>query len=229
MFAKLSATIADPGFVYEALVSSVNGIRNPDFLFPADHPEPGFARFAEIMTLLTHAHRLHWVETPGEPGAFSIVIHDYAPDYAAETRELMSLLSLPGPTDDLSELILPVSLALDGSDSSGVGITLRSVIDLVEILSAAIEVPHEDRQSGLTASYPPPGRAGNGLRVRFSQERPDASSVAVPYRDGWYFIAETDQGTKRFFRLLSALWSVTIADSTSHMANAPVLTVPVSR
>ena len=79
MFAKLSATIADPGFVFEALVSSVNGIRNPEFLFPAGHPEPGFARFAEIMTLLTPAHCLHWVETSGEPGAFSIVIHDYAP------------------------------------------------------------------------------------------------------------------------------------------------------
>jgi hypothetical protein len=110
-----------------------------------------------------------------------------------------------------------------------VGITLRSVIDLVEILSAAIELPDGDQRSGLTASYPPPGRAGSGLRVRFSQERPDASSVAVPYRDGWYFIDETDRATKRFFRLLSALWSVTIADSTSHMANAPVLTVPVSR
>jgi hypothetical protein len=207
----------------------VNGVRNPEFLFPADRPGVGFGRFVEIMTLLTQADRLHWVEGPQQNGAFSIVIHDYAPDYLEETRELTSLLSLPAPTEDLRELILPVSLALNGSHSAGVGITLRSVGDLAEILSAAIDVPDADQRSGAAASYPPRGLPGKDLRVKFSEQRPDAAAVAVQFRDGWFFIDETDQTTKRFFKLLNALWSVTIADSTSHLANAPVLTVPVSR
>ena len=119
-------------------------------------------------------------------------------------------------------------LALDGRGSDGIGLITRSVADLVEILSAAIEVPDEDSRRGIASPYPPAGLAGRALRVRFSEDRPAGAAVAVPYREGWYFIDETDRATKRFFRLLSALWSVSIAEGTTHAA-APVLTVPVSR
>jgi hypothetical protein len=64
--------------------------------------------------------------------------------------------------------------------------------------------------------------------VRRSEKKPKDASVAVEYRDGWFYIDETDQATKRFFRLLGALWSVSIADSAVG-SPAPVLTVPVSR
>ena len=141
----------------------------------------------------------------------------------------MALLHLPAPADNSPPLILPVSLALDGRESGGMGITLRSVGDLAEILSAAIEVPEQDLRTGVAASFPPPGLAGKDLRVKYNAKTPESAAVAVPYRGGWFFIDETDQATKRFFRLLSALWSVTIADSTAHHAAAPVLTVPVSR
>ena len=70
--------------------------------------------------------------------------------------------------------------------------------------------------------------AGSRRSARLRWVPVTGAAVAVPYRDGWYFIDETDQATKRFFRLLSALWSVSIAEGTTHAA-APVLTVPVSR
>ena len=116
-----------------------------------------------------------------------------------------------------------------GATSGGIGIITRSVWDLVEILSAAIEVPEEDQRNGVVATYPPPGLAGRELRVRRSKDSPKQAAVAVKYRDGWFYIDETDQATKRFFRLMGALWSVTIAESTAKGSAAPVLTVPVSR
>lgn len=139
------------------------------------------------------------------------------------------MLGLPEPRGSAKQVILPFTLALDGSSTGGIGITTRSVYQLVGILAAAIEVPEADRQNGVANSYPPPGLAGKDLRVRYSASRPAHASVAENYRDGWFYIDETDQATKRFFRLLGSLWSITIAESAAGASNAPVLTVPVSR
>jgi hypothetical protein len=50
--------------------------------------------------------------------------------------------------------------------------------------------------------------------------------VAVRYRDSWYFIDDRDLATKRFFKLLGAMWSM--AESANKASGTPVLTVPVS-
>lgn len=123
---------------------------------------------------------------------------------------MLNLLGLPALTDSSSQVILPVFLALDGRASGGVGITTRSVGDLVEILSAAVEVSEEEQRNGVATTYPPPGLAGRGLGIRRSETRPEYAAVAVQYRDDWFYIDDTDQATKRFFRLLGALWCVTI-------------------
>lgn len=228
-FARLARTLNNPDSVYKALVSSVNGIQNPDFLSSSAEPDPHFSRFVALITGLHRAKRLHLVENPQQPGRFLIVIDHYAPTHTAEVSELLSLLGLPQAEPHSPRLILPVYLALDGRDSGGIGFATHSVWDLVEILSAAIEVPEDDIQNGVTTSYPPLGQAGKELRVRHSKTRPEHAYVAVQYRDGWFYIDERDHATKRFFRLLSSLWSVTIAESTAKAAVAPVLTVPVSR
>ena len=122
-----------------------------------------------------------------------------------------------------------MSLALNGRGSGGIGIITRSVYALADVLSAAIEVPEEDQRNGVTASYPAPGLTGNDLRIRYSKGKPEHAAVAVKYRDGWFYIDETDHVTKRFFRLMGTLWSVAIAESAAKDSAAPVLTVPVSR
>ena len=66
------------------------------------------------------------------------------------------------------------------------------------------------------------------MRVRYSGQEPDDAYVAVPYRDGWYYIEDADLVTKRFFRIVGSLWGIAIAESASKTA-APILTVPVSR
>lgn len=230
--AQFTGTLTKPAPIYTALVASVNGIQNPDFLFsPADQPDPRFSRFVTLMTELGRAHRLHWVEEdPRQAGSFSVLIIDhYAPPHAAKVSELLALLGLSAPKERSPALILPASLTLDGRDMGGIGITTRSVWDLVEILSAAIEVPEKDQQNGVAASYPPPGLVGSALRIHSAETRPKHAYVTVKHRDWWFYIDERDQATKGFFRLLSTLWSIAIAESTAKGAAAPVLTVPVSR
>jgi len=229
VLAQLGGTLADPSYIYKVLIASINGIQNPDFLFPSSELDPQFSRVLTIITKLTQAHCLHWIEDALHAGSYSIVINNYAPVYTDEVNELLKLLGLSKQSTRATQVILPVVLALDGRDSKGIGITTRSVADLMEILSAAIKVPEEDVLKGVAAVYPPPGLAGKGLRVDYSQARPEHVTVAVPYRNGWFYIDETDQATKKYFRLLSALWSVSVADSTADGSARPVLTVPVSR
>ena len=227
--ALLTGTLTDPAPIYTALVSSVNGIYNPDFLFPSVETDPRFSRFVAIMTELTRMHRLHWIEDAQHTGRFSVVIEHYAPTYAAEVDELLRLLGLPAAKDPSQAVVLPVSLALDGRDSGGIGITTRSIMRLMEILSAAIEVPEQDQNNGTTTDYPPLGPLGRKLRIRHAKSKPGRTAVAVQYRDGWFYIDDKDYVTKQFFRLLGVLWSVSIAESTAESSAAPVLTVPVSR
>lgn len=229
LLAQLAGTLADSTFVYNALVSSVNGIRNPDFLFSPADADPRFGRLTALLTTLARANRLHWVADSRRVGNFSIVIDHSPPAYEGEVHELLGLLGLPAPDGPSARVILPVSLALDGRDSGSIGIITRSVYAMVQILSAAVQIPEADRRDGIAASYPPPGPAGNGLRVHYSPGRPESAAVAVGYRGGWFYIDDRDQNTKQFFRLMSTLWSVAIAESAAKGSAAPVLTVPVSR
>lgn len=227
--AQLTGTLANPTYIYTNLVSNVNGIQNPDFQFFSSKPDPRFERFTSIMTLLTQAQRLHWVSNPQQAGNFSIVIDHYMPTYLAEVNELLDLLGLSAPKDRSTQVTIPVFLALDGRNSGGIGIITRSIYDLVEIMAAAIEVPEEDLRKGITVSYPAPGLAGKGLRVHYNKARPEHASVAVKYRGGWFYIDEADQITKRYFRVMGALWTDSIAESSTKGSVAPVLTIPVSR
>jgi hypothetical protein len=227
--AQFTGNLVDPAPVYYALVSSVNGIYNPDFMSTPSEPDVRFIRVVSIITELAQAQRLHWIQDPGQVDRFSIIIDHYAQDHAEEVHELLTLLGISIPQNLSSPIRLPVYLALEGQHSGGIGITMRSVYDLLEILSGAVEVPQQDHADGVAISYPSPGMVGKQLRVRYSETRPENASVAVEYRNGWFYIDDKDQATKQFFRLLTALLSVNISENSSGTSAAPVLTVPVSR
>ena len=75
----------------------------------------------------------------------------------------------------------------------------------------------------MATSYPRPGPAGQGLRVHYTDARPEHAYIAVEYRDGWFYIDERDLATKRYFKLLGGLWSSTIADAAGKTSTAPIL------
>jgi hypothetical protein len=227
--ADIFGGLVDPGSAYVSLLESVNGLQNPGFLYSGARTDPGFARFVEIMTELKQANRLSWVSDTDSESSIGIVIDQYAESHLAQVTELMDLLGLPAPDDSDAPLKLPVLLALDASEAGGIGFSTRPVFALIEILSAAVEVPDADLQSGRATTLPPLGLVGQRLQIHYSTDEPDDSSVAVRYRDGWFYIDDTDLATKGLFRLMSTLWSVTIAESSSGSFSRPVLTVPVSR
>jgi hypothetical protein len=224
--ARLSAALSGSASLFELLVKSVNGIYNPDFMHEGVEVDADFSRLTRSLSRLSHGHRLHWVEVDAQPESFAIVVTDYADDYLDDVQTVTELLGVAAPTDTSEDLVLSISLAVHGRELGAVGITTRSVMRLVEIFSAAVEVP--ERYADQAQRYPALGPMAEGLRIRASSGEPEDAAVAVRYRGNWYYIDSRDRRSKSAFRLLSALWSVVISEGASGTSAAPVLTVPVS-
>jgi len=220
----------EPGQILTLLVDRINDLQNPEFLpAPSAEPDPRFLRHVELVTQLRKAGVMQWVEDPREDVEFDILISGYASEYAPTVREYMALLGLPLPADESKDIVLPVYFAVNGRQLGGIGISTRSTTDLIEILRAAIEIPQAHNRPGLTVNYPPMGLAGKDILIRSSKDKPKTASLAVKYRGYWFYIEETDQPTKLFFRSMRLFWSVSIASSADPRTAAPVLTIPVSK
>jgi len=226
--AQMATSLQNPQPYLIALISSINGIYNPEFTRPGDPPDERFAQVVAIMSELIAVHRLHWVRESTGDGELSILLDHTDPAQESRIRELLSLLGLPPPAPDAKSTVVPVALALDGRKTGTIGVTTRSVFKLIEVLSAAVDVPPSHISQGMALEYPPPGLVGQKLRIHRSETRPEQASVAVRYRDHWYFVDDRDLETKRFFKMVGAIWSSNMAEASSG-ARAPMLTVPVSR
>jgi hypothetical protein len=224
----LSEAVVSPGMVLTALVSRVNDLVNPAFLPSPATPDPRFTRFVELVSQLGQAEVLNWVEDPGRSGGFSAVIQHYRPGHEAGVRELLQLLGLHGPAADAGEIVIPVSRGFGRGKGEGIAFTTRSVFDLVEMLSAAVDIPGEDIEAGASVEYPAASPLGRQLHILRSRVEPEDAYIAVKHHGWWYYIDKTDRPTKRFFHLVTVLWSVTIAESTARAQKAPILMLPTS-
>jgi hypothetical protein len=228
LLTQISRTMTNPAPALSAFITSANFIYNPNFDLGEDPEDPRFDEFVNIVATLTRDHRLHWVQSATDQAQFSIVIDQSEARHAAQVKQLLQLLNLPVAKPGQRQVVIPVFLALDGAAVGGLGITTRSVWDLVEILSAAIEVPAQDEAAGVVIPAPPPGRVGRQLKIAFSTEEPEHAYIAVAYREGWFYIDERDLITKEYFKILGSLWTMTMSKAIGQGAAAPVLTVPVS-
>ncbi len=209
-------------------VNRINDLRNPGFVAASGNADPRFMRFVELFAELRNADVLDLTRDPRKEVEFNIVISNYAPQYTQKVTEFLALLALPFPQDKPQDIIIPVYFALRRGNEWGIGITTRSTFNLIEILRASVDVPPEHDRLGLSLIFPPMGLPGHGIRIISSKEKPEHSSLSVKYRGYWFYIDETDQRTKAFFRALRSCWSITIAGSADQ-TSAPILTIPVSR
>jgi len=211
------------------MTKSINDLRNPNFIrSPLSKADPRFRRLIDLMMDLNETGHLEWVRDPRENVEFSLIIRNPQPQRTQEIHELLKLLGQPQSTIGSKPIILPIYHAIEEPESGGIAMNTSSINDLIEILSASIDVSEEHRKSGLAIEYPAPGLAGQEVRIQRAGHRPANASVAVRYRQSWFYIDETDQSTKLMFRVLRTLWQDRIA-SAAQLQPAPVLTIPVSR
>lgn len=211
------------------LANRINDMRNPDFLdAPSAEPNSRFQRFVELDSELRKAGVLETLADPKKEISFNVLISNYAPAYSAKVREYLSLLGLPRTKDESKDIIFPVYFSVKGQELDGIAISTRSTVDLIQILTAAIEVPQEHASAGMTITYPTMGLAGKNIHIHSSKDKPNQAAVAVSHRGYWFYIDDTDMKTKLFYLTVRTLWSVRIAAAADQKV-APVLTIPVSR
>jgi len=212
---------------FSLLVSQINDLRNPDFMErSASEPDHRFMDLIGLLAELGDAGAIHLVQSDEEGVAFNVWFDPITHEDATNIAEVLNLLGLPKMHDDTTAIVIPAYFGFRADRSSRIAITTRSTFSMIEIMRAAVEVPADHASAGLTVTYPPPGLAGQSIRIRSSKRKPEGQSLAVKYRGYWFWINESDLETKTVFRLIRTLWSISIASSADH-GSAPVLTLPV--
>ena len=141
----------------------------------------------------------------------------------AEVRELRQLLGL---SPDANEFKL-VSSSLAANDRE-FAIKSRSLLHILSIMAAQVEVPAEDVARGRAtpgvveahSQGPQPVRLA---RILSSKSKPANAYVTVEYRGHWFWIEDADLKSKRSFTFIMMLF--TLMQSGDKQA-APVLTIP---
>ena len=103
----------------------------------------------------------------------------------------------------------------------------RSLLEILEELSADVDVPESHLASGEAPRTPPiqlesAERRIPRLLIRSAAERPERSFAAVSYNGYWFWIDAADLPSKRMLSFLSLLLTFT----ESGGQGAPVVTVP---
>jgi hypothetical protein len=209
---------------WNAIVRRINGLRNPDFAEPPDVvADPRFEEAAALLSTLQRRGVLLWVQLEGGEKGYAIVLHGYAPQSEAEVTRLAALLDLAKPAKPGADWIVPVHVAVGTPERGSIGIETRSLLDVMRIAAAAVDVPAD---LASTAGAPRPGIAGSEIRILSASSRPEGARVAIPYRGRWYWIDDRDAAAKQWFSMLLLLANASLPPSAGV---TPLLTIPVTR
>lgn len=115
-----------------------------------------------------------------------------------------------------------------GSASSGdeeVALLTRSIIEVLNDISATVDVPAEhvaERRVPPTMEPEGEGIKGTMIRILCSPSKPDDEFAAVSYRGRWFWIDDRDYRSKKLFSFL--MFAMTLTE-TSGKEGAPIVTI----
>jgi hypothetical protein len=208
-----------------AIVRRVNNLRNPDFSDPPSLvTDPRFLEIAALVGALQRRGTLYWVRLAGAQSGYGVVLHSYSPQNSREVARLLELLGVQPPAKDGDDVVIPVRRSVGTPDPGAIAIETRSLLDLIRLASAGIELEGEAAAGAI--GYLQRGPAGRGIRIRVAAEPPAQARVSVAYRGRWYYIAGDDELSKQWFTMLQLLAGAQTPGAAPGMG--PVLTVPVT-
>ena len=214
----------DHAQAWRTVVRRVNDLRNPDFPDPpAVVVDPRFEELVELAGTLQRRGVLYWVRLAGAQTGYGVVLHSYSPASSREVELLLALLGIQKPMRQVEDVVIPVQLSVGTPAPGAMVIETRSMLDLMRLAAAGIDLP-ADRAGA--ARLPAPGPAGQAIRIRSSGEEPSRTRVAARYRDRWYYIGDEDDASKQWFNLLVLLANAQLPDTAA--GSVPVLTIPVT-
>jgi hypothetical protein len=109
---------------------------------------------------------------------------------------------------------------------SEVGLSGRSMMEILQIASTAVHVPVDDINKGVAFARPSSTSDldDDWFVVKSSEDEPENATLRIKYRNHWFYIEDNDLQSRAAFALLNALFAVT--GGTVPGAN-PILTLPV--
>lgn len=147
---------------------------------------------------------------------------------ASETNEWATLQRLAGLGE--GQTLFPLELASpDAAERGGsFSVETRSVLGVLAYLSHGVTVPPLHLEQGLAEPESNARElAGRLLKVHSSPTRPESAWLAIPYRDQWFYVDESDLNSRRTLGLLNSLMRLEIDAGASQ--NVPLLTLPLGR
>jgi hypothetical protein len=203
---------------------SINGLSNNNF---GKRGDPGFARVLEALTRIQRSHAISIrMEERKEGEALAVVLRRAAvPEQVIEdSRTVRTLLGLQ---DDATEF--SVTFGSIPRNDLEIAVETRSMLELMLELATGVDVPPSD----LTEGRALPGLAAPGetppeplLHIRCGKTAPPDAFAAVPYRNQWFWIDDTDRASKSRFTFLMILFSLAEGGQTSA---APLVTISAGK
>jgi hypothetical protein len=172
-------------------------------------------------------------ERQSERGAFVLTGKRLKPGIyirpgAKERDAVLRSLKLKTTEEDYYELRMGPGVKPEEGEVEAINLRMGSLLDAIVYLSGGVFVPEPHIQQNLATREWPAGIKTEGVkdlfRVRNAKEKPDAS-LAVRYRDYWFYLDETDHDSRGTFLLFAELFRLGLTETKSRQA--PVLTLPV--
>jgi hypothetical protein len=205
------------------LMRRLNGLFNVRSL--DEQPTPEFQRLGRALQQLTQNRIMDIGQA--EEGLF-VLLHDYAAKQETQelVEELLGLLGLNRYEPDGSELMIPVRQAVARSQGGAIHAETRSVMDIIQLVE--IDLPPEHVEAGIVeAQSVHPDQERPFLRIRSSEDPPEDATVAIPFRDHWYYVDARDTQSKEGFMALRTVIGMRLRSLASEQST-PVITIPVN-
>jgi hypothetical protein len=209
-------------------VARLNGLKNQEAsLAGLANADPRFLRVLELLRGIQEAGVLGMrVEQDAQKRQATLVTigpQDIPEPSLAQRRELRQLLGL---SPDATEFKLARG-AVAASDRE-VAVQTRSLLHIMSIMAAQVQVPAEDvargrAAPGLIEADPQSAAPVRLARIRSSRKKPADAFVAVDYGGHWFWIENDDLKSKRAFAFMMMLFTLTDAGDKQGL---PVLTIP---
>jgi hypothetical protein len=205
-------------------VNTINGLDNA--FGGGGNPRAGDPRFQELITLMRESQTVGGmgfrVKPVNDTQAVVMFMRPTNEQTARYSRKIGELLGL-----DASEREFSVLYGSFPATDREIAILTRSILQIMVDVASYVDVPATDIAEGRVSN---PQRSAEQQRlfppliaVRQGASPPDDAFVAVPYRNGWFWIDDRDQRSKQILNFLMIMFSLTEGGPAQ---TAPIVTVP---
>jgi len=216
---EILVLLANSGWSLERLMSlmfqEMNGLKNaPSATGPTPSYEPVYKDFRQAVKSLRslQVRKLVDVGHINESGKPFLELR-FLPS-AADDPDTIEFKRLLGLAHDTNNFKVVIGLGRGGAET--INVVPRSMIGILNYLSQGVEPPRKDIDLGrVTRTTLANGDAfdwqsvmGGLFKISSSDSEPDSASVAIRYRDAWFYISDSDLDTKSTFSLVSQLMAL---------------------